>query len=352
MKLRAMKLPCRLLLSAAVLTSLPPAHGAPRGGSAVLPAPQAAAGAAADGDSGAIDGARSGQGALKQFAAAAKELPGLEDAVERAATAEQKAAASRAAVAHRKSMDQLQAQLAQAEPNGNPKILALTKKLDAIAIRGAAFKDAPLREVIDFLNRSGKASDPAKAGVPIRATEIDGKGEPLITFHLETASLRLLLQVVAEQAGLVLDIGEDEVSLRARRGPKTPNSPGEPPAERVIEDVAFFERKYNRLIVGVKPIGAYPDPDQFYAAIAAELGIVDIALAAAAAQFGWNAADGKVTRAMVKGGPTAGGGPGSWDVSISRIAINPATKQPDRASMEIKMVQIDYDGVITFPRAK
>lgn len=115
------------------------------------------------------------------------------------------------------------------------------------------------------------------------------------------------------------------------------------------EDVAFFEKKYQKKITGVKPKGEYADPDQFYSAIAAQLGIPEIAWQAAAAKFGWKKDDGKHTFTMLKGGPTAGGGQGTWDVMFMRYTINPQTQKPDPASMQQVMVQLDYDGNIKFP---
>ncbi len=79
------------------------------------------------------------------------------------------------------------------------------------------------------------------------------------------------------------------------------------------------------------------------------MGIPEIAWKAAAEKFGWKKDDGKQTFTMLKGGPTAGGGQGTWDVMFIRSAINPETKKPDPATMEQVMVQIDYDGNIKFP---
>ena len=68
--------------------------------------------------------------------------------------------------------------------------------------------------------------------------------------------------------------------------------------------MAFFERKYQKKITGVKPKGEYSDPDQFYSAIAMQLGIPEIALRAAAEKYGWKKDDGKpafrVTRSLVR----------------------------------------------------
>jgi hypothetical protein len=115
------------------------------------------------------------------------------------------------------------------------------------------------------------------------------------------------------------------------------------------EDVAFFEKKYQKKITGVKPKNEYSDPDQFYSAIGKQLGIPEIAWKAAAEKFGWKKDDGKNTFTMLKGGPTAGGGQGTWDVMFMRYTINPQTQKPDPASMQQVMVQLDYDGNVKFP---
>ena len=113
-----------------------------------------------------------------------------------------------------------------------------------------------------------------------------------------------------------------------------------------VEDVAFFEKKYQKKITGVKPIGEYSDPDRFYAAIGEQLGIPEMAWKAAEEKYGWKKDDGKHTFTILKGGPTSAGGQGTWDVMFIRSAVNPETKKPDPATMEQVMVQIDYDGKI------
>jgi len=128
-----------------------------------------------------------------------------------------------------------------------------------------------------------------------------------------------------------------------------PTKPGETQKLIPEEDVAFFERKYQKKITGVKPKGEYSDPDQFYSAIGKQLGIPEIAWKAAAEKYGWKKDDGKQTFTMLKGGPTAGGGQGTWDVMFMRYTINPQTQKPDPASMQQVMVQIDYDGNVKFP---
>ena len=55
--------------------------------------------------------------------------------------------------------------------------------------------------------------------------------------------------------------------------------------------VEFFEKLYKTKIVGVKLLEEYPDPDQFYSAIAKQVGIPKIALDAVDNQFGWKQDD-------------------------------------------------------------
>lgn len=165
-------------------------------------------------------------------------------------------------------------------------------------------------------------------------------------------STSLAFTVCACSLALLFTSGcSDKIPPAAATAPPTNQAtiPGETQKLNPEEDVAFFEKKYQKKITGVKPKGEYADPDQFYSAIAVQLGIPEIAWEAAAKKFGWKKDDGKVTQTMVKGGPTAGGGQGTWDVMFMRYTINPGTKKPDPASMQQVMVQLDYDGNVKFP---
>jgi len=235
-------------------------------------------------------------------------------------------------------VDQTRDELAALEPGNNPKVAALTKKLDAIVIPKVDFETCTISEVLDFLRLRGKELDPDKTGVNL--VLMDKENKSTVTLRLENVTLHTVLKTAAEQVGLTLDIGDEIVSLRKPTGNQ---------AAPVEEDVAFFEKKYQRKITGVKPKGEYPDPDQFYSAIGKQLGIPEIAWQAAAEKFGWKKDDGKQTFTMLKGGPTAGGGQGTWDVMFIRSTINPETQKPDPATMEQVMVQLDYDGNIKFP---
>ncbi len=151
------------------------------------------------------------------------------------------------------------------------------------------------------------------------------------------------------KAEVYMDVGEAMGNAMVELLKNTVKTPGETKKLVPEEDVAFFEKKYQKRITGVKPKSEYPDPDQFYSAIAVQLGIPEIAWKAAAEKYGWKKDDGKNTFTILKGGPAAGGGQGTWDIMFMRYTINPQTRKPDQASRQQVMVQLDYDGNIRFP---
>ena len=332
----------RLILSAVVLATvaLPPAL---RAETPTPAAPTPAAAPAAEPDPGLREIER--KVVQKQYESALQELLEAEKAVKTSTTPEQRQVQERAYVQRKQWVDQLKAQLAALEPGANPKVAALTNKLDAIVIPKVDIEDGTISEVVEFLRLRGKELDPDKSGVNL--VLMDKENKSTVTLRLlENVTLHTVLKLVAGQAGLAIDIGEEVVTLRNK---KAETAPVAQPAPREEEDVAFFEKKYQKKITGVKPKGEYPDPDQFYSAIGKQLGIPEIAWNAAAAKFGWKKDDGKQIFTMLKGGPVAGAAQGSWDVLFIRSAINPETKKPDPASMEQVMVQLDYDGNVTFP---
>ena len=334
-----MKSSYRLILSAAALAAvaLPPMLRAQ--------APAPAAPPAAESSPGLREIER--KVLQKQYESALQELLEAEKAVRTASTPEQKQVQERTYVQRKQWVDQLKTQLAALEPGNNPKVAALTKKLDAIVIPKVDFETCTINEAVEFLRLRGKELDPDKTGVNLVLIDKDNKST--VTLRLENVTLHTVLKTAAEQAGLALDIGEEIVALRKPIGNQAAPEQVAQPAAPVEEDVAFFEKKYQKKITDVKPKGEYPDPDQFYSAIGKQLGIPEIAWNAAAEKFGWKKDDGMHTFTMLKGGPTAGGGQGTWDVMFMRYTVNPETKKPDPATMQQVMVQLDYDGNVKFP---
>ncbi len=110
-------------------------------------------------------------------------------------------------------------------------------------------------------------------------------------------------------------------------------------------EIAFFEQAYGRKFEGVKPKEEYSDPDKFYTAIAAQLGIPKKAADAVAEKFGWKLEPGKNPAAIVRRGPNSD----RWEVMVFRFSFDKKTGKPDPASMENKFVTIRDDGKVEFP---
>jgi hypothetical protein len=110
-----------------------------------------------------------------------------------------------------------------------------------------------------------------------------------------------------------------------------------------VEDLAFFVEEYTNPFKGVKPLGEYADPDEFYSEIAKVVGIPKFAQAAVAKKYGWSDADGTISKAIVKRVPTL------WQVAVMRFKIDPKTGKPDAKSVEIKSVHVNDRYAATFP---
>ena len=118
--------------------------------------------------------------------------------------------------------------------------------------------------------------------------------------------------------------------------------------------VEFFEKLYKTKIVGVKLLEEYPDPDQFYSAIAKQVGIPEITYKAVEGKYGWKNDEKNFLALMIKGG----GSSDDWGVMVTKFpmglktAKNKEEKMKLLKKMEMKMVVIGYDGKISFPEEK
>ena len=118
--------------------------------------------------------------------------------------------------------------------------------------------------------------------------------------------------------------------------------------------VEFFEKLYKTKIVGVKLLEEYPDPDQFYSAIAKQVGIPEITRKAVEEKYGWKNDEKNFMALMIKGG----GSSDDWGVMVTKFpmglktAKNKEEKMKLLKKMEMKMVVIGYDGKISFPEKK
>ena len=132
--------------------------------------------------------------------------------------------------------------------------------------------------------------------------------------------------------------------------------------------VEFFEKLYDTKIEGVKLLEEYSDPDQFYSAIAKQVGIPEVAHKAVEEKYGWKNDDENFLILMIKGG----GDNDAWGVMVTKVPsalkalngnVEDAKSEEEKKKfvseridllkkMEIKMVVVGYDGKISFPKKK
>ena len=119
---------------------------------------------------------------------------------------------------------------------------------------------------------------------------------------------------------------------------------------------------------GLKLLEEYSDPDQFYSAIAKQVGIPEVVHKAVEEKYGWKNDDENFLILMIKGG----GDNDAWGVMVTKVpsALNALNGNVEDAKseeekkkfvseridllkkMEIKMVVEGYDGKISFPKKK
>ena len=89
--------------------------------------------------------------------------------------------------------------------------------------------------------------------------------------------------------------------------------------------VQFYEKLYKTKINGVKPIGEYSDPDQFFTAIARQVGIPKLAFEAVEKKFGWKASEDVFLNAVVKGSSVQDDW-GSWFFALIKSLLKKCKK--------------------------
>lgn len=99
-----------------------------------------------------------------------------------------------------------------AQANADPKVAALTKKLDSIIIPNVQFVQADVAEVVQLLQSASKSNDVDKLGVKI--TLKDPENQAKVNLTLEKTSLHNILKRVGEMTGLAVDVGDDGVVLQ------------------------------------------------------------------------------------------------------------------------------------------
>lgn len=233
-------------------------------------------------------------------------------------------------------------------PSNHKKVTALTKKLDTIRIPEAAFEDATIHELVEFLRTRGKELDPDKTGVNLALMDEDN--ESTVTFRLENATMHTILKIAAEQAGLALHIGEDAVSLRHPKDTEISElATDKPEDEEKDAELAFYENTYGKKISGVLPKRKYPHSREYYAAILEQLGLRDIILKAADANFGTGDKNGPELRTLTHVGPSPiADKPGWYIIMECRPAQSEQEKAASQRRLIIRKLHLDYEGNVAF----
>lgn len=108
--------------------------------------------------------------------------------------------------------------------------------------------------------------------------------------------------------------------------------------------VEYFEKQYEVKLTDIKPIEEYPDPDQYYTAIAKQLKIPQKAFKILEKEKGWKKEEGKVVQSIVRRSSVKA----EWQVLIFSFEVDPTLGKPSpetiQKSMEMLMVIMDDKG--------
>ena len=110
------------------------------------------------------------------------------------------------------------------------------------------------------------------------------------------------------------------------------------------EDQKFFEKRYKTKIEGVKAKSEYDDPDSFYSAIAAQLGIPQVAFSAVTKKYGWKKNKDKtmMQKAIVRRSD------GQWIIMLFQMKVDLERKRPIMDSMEQKWAVVNDDKKVVY----
>lgn len=98
------------------------------------------------------------------------------------------------------------------ETSGNPKVVAMMKKLNSVTLPEFTFENVPLADVLEYFRAESKKLDPDKTGVNI--VLMDQENRSAITFKGTKLSLHKVLQLLGEMAKLSVAVEDDVVVLR------------------------------------------------------------------------------------------------------------------------------------------
>ncbi|GHB93775.1 hypothetical protein [Cerasicoccus arenae] len=102
-----------------------------------------------------------------------------------------------------------------------------------------------------------------------------------------------------------------------------------------LEELEYFQEKHDKSFEGINPLDTYKDPDQFYTAIAKNLGVHTIAFDAVRNEYGWEKKENEIFQAIVRRST------GLWVIMVYRLEFSPETKKTKMESMVTRWVKID-----------
>ncbi len=237
---------------------------------------------------------------------------------------------------------QIESKLRKFQPSNATKVAALTKRLDEIMLDKGWSTGGDIAFRCDILATDEKGI-PYDNGINIVLMHTENKKGPYR--YLDKQSLHDYLKVLAKDAGLVVDIGEDVVSLRH---PKEANVSSTEPKDKEEDkekdkELAFYEKTYGVKFPGVDPKSEYDDPDEFYGEVAMELNIPEIIDKAADAKFGST----RESRRMARVRPSANASKPGWDIDM--LCYTPKNANVNSPiKVELQKLHLDFEGNVTF----
>ncbi len=242
---------------------------------------------------------------------------------------------------------QIETRLTKFQPSDATKVAALTKRLDEIILDYASVGDVAF--YCEILASQGKGI-PFDNGINIVLMHKGKTKETWRKLDDKQISLHDYLKALAKEAGLVVHIGEDVVSLRLPEDlALSEAAPAKPKVERICPVLDFYEKTYGKEIPYVDPKERYSDPSEFYGEVAYALGLPEIVSEASDAKFGSPKKDGFGEWELDYAAPSADATKPGWDIVIAWRTPKPVHKKKDAVRTVIKQkAHLDFKGNVTF----
>lgn len=242
---------------------------------------------------------------------------------------------------------QVETKLTKFQPSDATKVAALTKRLDEIILDRRSVGDVAF--YCEILASQGKGI-PFDNGINIVLMHKGKTKETWRQLDEKQISLHDYLKALAKEAGLVVHIGEDVVSLRLPEDlALSEAAPAKPEVERYCPELDFYEKTYGKEIPYVTPKVRYSDPSEFYGEVAIALGLPEIVSEASDAKFGSPKKDGFEEWELDYVAPSADATKPGWDIVMACRTPKPVDKKKDAVRIVIKQkAHLDFKGNATF----